>query len=226
MDPMGDEGAARVEMVRRLRQTGAVVSAEVERAMLAVPRHRFVPQIDETAAYLDEAVMIKHGRGGVPLSSLSQPTIVAIMLERSGVANGHRVLEIGTGTGYNAALLSVLAGPEGSVVSVELEPDLARRAARTLADTGYGEVEVVVGDGRDGHPPGAPYDRIVVTTGAGALSEAWVAELAPAGRMVVPLVDQHGVGQIVVFEEVDGDLVHRTDAPCGFIPLREAPART
>jgi protein-L-isoaspartate(D-aspartate) O-methyltransferase len=224
MGGMADEEIARRHMVARLRRGGVVVDPAVEAAMLEVPRHRFVPHIGGRAAYVDEAVMVKHARNGVPISSLSQPTIVATMLERLRVVPGHRVLEVGTGTGYNAALLSVLTGPEGSVASIELEPDLAAAAARTLVSTGYGRVEVLVGDGRDGYEPGAPYDRVIVTTGARAVAQAWIGQLAPRGRLVVPLVDHRGVGLVVVFEEVDGELVHTTDAPCGFIPLRHVPS--
>ncbi|MGH9079197.1 MAG: class I SAM-dependent methyltransferase [Acidimicrobiales bacterium] len=222
---MGDDAAARLQMVRRLKQTGVVVDPAVEQAMLEVPRHRFVPHIDDRAAYRDEAVMVKHARNGVPISSLSQPTIVATMLERLQVSAGHRVLEVGTGTGYNAALLSVLVGEVGYVASIELEPDLAEQAARTLTGAGYDRVEVLVGDGRVGYPGRAPYDRVIVTTGARSVAEAWIGQLADAGRLVVPLVDHRGVGLIVVLEEVGGELVHSTGAPCGFIPLRHAPSR-
>lgn len=224
MGGMADEESARRHMVARLRRTGVIVDPAVEAAMLEVPRHRFVPHIGSRAAYLDEAVMVKHASNGVPISSLSQPTIVATMLERLRAAPGHRVLEVGTGTGYNAALLSVLTGPEGSVVSIELEPDLAAAADATLQATGYGRVEVLVGDGREGYAPGAPYDRVIVTTGARTVAQAWIGQLARAGRLVVPLVDHRGVGLVVVLEEVDGELVHTTDAPCGFIPLRNVPS--
>jgi protein-L-isoaspartate(D-aspartate) O-methyltransferase len=224
MGVMADEVAARLQMVRRLKQFGAVVSPAVEAAMLQVPRHRFVPHMDSCAAYRDEAVMVKHARNGAPISSLSQPTIVAAMLERLQVSPGQHVLEVGTGTGYNAALLSVLVGHDGFVVSVELEPDLADRAARTLDASGYGRVHVLAGDGRDGYAPRAPYDRVVVTTGARAVSEAWIGQLADGGRLVVPLVDHRGVGLIVVFEEVEGELRRSPGVACGFIPLRHSPA--
>jgi protein-L-isoaspartate(D-aspartate) O-methyltransferase len=213
----------RAHMVARLRESGSLVTPAVEQAMLQVPRHRFVPQSDGHAAYRDEALMVKHTVSGVPISSLSQPTIVATMLERLQVAPGHRVLEVGTGTGYNAALLSVLVGEGGHVASIELEPDLAERAATTLARTGFGRVDVLIGDGRDGYATAAPFDRIIVTTGAGSVAASWTAQLASDGRLVVPLVDSRGVGLVVVFEDIDGELVPRPDAPCGFIPIRHAP---
>ena len=130
-----------------------------------VPRHLFVPQINARAAYIDQPVMAKRAKDGSPISTASQPTIVATMLEQLQVAPGHRVLEVGTGTGYNAALLGALCGPSGVVVTIELEPDLAERAAQVLARLGLDQVQVVVGDGRDGYPPQEPYDRIIVHGG-------------------------------------------------------------
>jgi protein-L-isoaspartate(D-aspartate) O-methyltransferase len=141
------------------------------------------------------------------------------MLESLAVAPGQRVLEIGTGTGYNAALLAVLVGAGGRVVTVELEADLAARAARGVTP----DVEVVAGDGRLGYPPAAPYDRIVVTAGAGRVLPAWEEQLADGGRLVVPIVDAGGVGSVVVFDKVEGQLIAGADIPCAFLPLRYLP---
>ena len=141
--------------------------------MAQIPRHLFVPQIDVYAAYLDQAVMVKHAKDGSAISSASQPMIVATMLEQLQVSPGHHVLEIGTGSGYNAALLGALCGSSGGVVTVELEPDLAERAAQILADLGYDQVQVVVGDGREGYSPQEPYDRFIVTAGASEVAIAW-----------------------------------------------------
>jgi len=193
-------------MVARLKEAGVLATPSIERAMQRVPRHLFVPQVDRHSAYRDEAAIVKHAADGSAISSASQPTIVATMLERLQVAPGHRILEIGTGTGYNAALLSTLSGEDGYVVSVELEPDLAEDAIRTIAQVADHHVEVITGDGRLGYPPRAPYDRVVVTTGAQEVADAWKEQLAPDGLLVVPIVDQQGVGSIVVFEEVDGEL--------------------
>ena len=124
---MEDAAARRSAMVDRLRRSRVVQTEPVERALRAVPRHTFLPQMPLKVAYADHAVPVKHGGGGAAISSASQPTMVASMLEDLEVAQGHRVLEVGTGTGYNAALLSVLVGATGRVVSVELEDDLARQ---------------------------------------------------------------------------------------------------
>jgi protein-L-isoaspartate(D-aspartate) O-methyltransferase len=108
------------------------------------------------------------------------------------------------------------------VVSVELEPDLANGARRALAQLGEHRVEVVVGDGRDGYPPGAPYHRMIVTTGARTVMGAWVDQLADGGRLVVPLVDGGGWGASVIFDKVDGELVRGAEVPCGFLLIRDA----
>ena len=157
--------ALRKEMVDRLVEAGTIKSPSVENAMSQIPRHLFVPQISTRAAYLDQAVMVKRAKDGSPISSASQPTIVAIMLEQLQVSPGHRVLEVGTGSGYNAALLGALCGPNGLVVTIELEPELAERAAQVLAQLGLDQIQVVIGDGRDGYAPQEPYDRVIVHGG-------------------------------------------------------------
>lgn len=222
---MKDATALRVAMVKRLKRSGVVKTVPVERALRAVPRHLFITHVPVDDAYADRAVMVKRAGDGRGLSSASQPTMVAAMLEDLKVVEGHRVLEVGTGTGYNAALLSNLVGADGSVVSVELELDLADSAAGRLIDIGARGVEIVRGDGGRGHPPRAPYDRVIVTAGAPAVAGPWKEQLRDGGRLVVPIVDDQGVGSVVVFDKVDGELVRRSETPCRFLPLRQRPSR-
>ncbi|SEL85229.1 methyltransferase domain-containing protein [Nonomuraea pusilla] len=213
-----DHTQARDEMVAALtarRPLGDRVAA----AMRAVPRHLFLPEIEPQAAYLDQPVVIKRDAGGRPISSSSQPAIMAVMLDQLDVRPGHRVLEIEAGTGYNAALLAHLAGPGGHVVTVDLDADLAERAGRRLAEAGHGDVEVVCADGVEGHAAGAPYDRIIVTAGAWDLAPAWAAQLGPGGRLVVPL-DLRGVQASVALERADGRWVSTSVEPCGFMRMR------
>jgi len=224
MPSMEEATGLRMRMVALLKDAGVLATPSIEKAMRQVPRHLFVSQVDVHCAYLDEAVTVKHADDGSSMSSASQPTMVATMLEHLQIASGDRVLEVGTGTGYNAALLSVLAGETGSVVSVELEPDLAEGAQRILAHVADHRVEVVTGDGQGGYRPRAPYDRVLVTTGAAEVADSWTEQLAAGGRLVVPIVEPHGVGSIVVFDKIAGELERGAESPCGFLPMRHAPS--
>jgi protein-L-isoaspartate(D-aspartate) O-methyltransferase len=175
----------RVRMVDRILAGGWARSARVADAMLAVPRDEFVPDAPVEDAYDDRAVIIKRDPHGAALSCASEPAIVAMMLDQLDVRPGHRILEIGTGTGYNAALLAHLTGPGGQVTSVDIDPDVTAHAHRALAATGYDPVQLATRDGALGDPDHAPYDRIICTVGAWDLPPAWWAQLAPGGRLVV-----------------------------------------
>jgi protein-L-isoaspartate(D-aspartate) O-methyltransferase len=211
------------DLVRR----GTVKTQAVERALRSVPRHVFLQGIDLRVAYADDAVALKFLHA-VAVSSVSQPSMVASMLEMLEVDPGARVLEIGTGSGYNAALLYELlsehAGAEsapgaieGCVVSIELDPELCEQARENLGSAGYPGVEVHCGDGLAGWPDGAPYDRIIVTASAKALPRAWVDQLADRGRMIVPLADELNA---VVFKKSGSELQRVGSCPALFIPLR------
>jgi protein-L-isoaspartate(D-aspartate) O-methyltransferase len=223
----GGPDEARTRLVDELRASGRLTSHPVEAAFRAVPRHVFLPELDPVSqAYQDEAFVIKTDAGGFPVSSSSQPAIMAIMLEQLGVASGHRVLEIGTGTGYNAALMSHLVGPEGSVVTVDIDPDLADRARARLVAAGYPDVVVICGDGGFGAREFAPYDRIIVTAGASDLAPDWLAQLGPGGRIALPL-SLRGM-QLCIALERSGGLFWRSRAVCrcGFIRLAGSYAGT
>jgi protein-L-isoaspartate(D-aspartate) O-methyltransferase len=216
----GGPDEARTRLVDELRASGRLTSAPVEAAFRAVPRHVFLPELDPVGqAYQDEAFVIKTDEGGLPVSSSSQPAIMAIMLEQLGMSAGQRVLEIGTGTGYNAALMSRLVGPGGSVVTVDIDPDLADRARAHLTAAGYPDVTVICGDGGFGAPEFAPYDRIIVTAGASDLAPEWLAQLAPGGRIALPL-SLRGI-QLCIALERSGGLCWRSLASCrcGFIRM-------
>jgi protein-L-isoaspartate(D-aspartate) O-methyltransferase len=195
---------------------------DIEQAMRVVPRHLFLPGFALDVAYDESPVVTHRDDEGEALSSASQPICVADMLEQLDVRPGHRILEIGAGTGYNAALLAHLAGPGGSVTTIDIVEAVVEDARRHLATTGYERVRVISGDGEYGYRPGAPYDRIIVTGGAWDIPSAWLDQLAPGGRIVVPLRIR-GLTRSVALEQVRlGVWRSVTSAPSGFIPLRGA----
>jgi methyltransferase of FxLD system len=173
-----------------LRRQGWLRSPAVEDAFREVARERFVPEalVDRglEAIYRDESIVTKRTAEGMAISSSSQPAIMAKMLDLLDVQPGDRVLEIGAGTGYNAALLAHLTTRTGRVTSVDIDAEIVRRARRALRET-QTRVKVIVGDGRAGHSACAPFDRIIVTASAPEIPAAWFDQLADGGRLVVPM---------------------------------------
>ncbi len=223
-----DAESLRVELVSNLRENGALTDPVVAAAMETVPRHVFVPEVSAERAYADQALVTKQNADGVPTSSASQPAIVAIMLEQLSLSPGQRVLEIGAGTGYNAALLAQLVGASELVTTVDIAADVVERARRGLDAAGYAAVRVLCGDGGQGAPNGAPYDRIIATVGAWDIPPAWVEQLAPGGILVLPL-GIRGVQRSIAFVNDDGVLRSKSVVPCGFMTMQGAfagPART
>jgi protein-L-isoaspartate(D-aspartate) O-methyltransferase len=204
-------------MLRDTQRAGAAVEA----AFRAVPRHVFLREMAPEQAYQDQAFVIKHSPAGLPLSSSSQPAIMAIMLEQLGLAPGQRVLEIGTGTGYNAALMAHIVGDQESVVTVDIDEELVARARASLDAAGYPWVQVSCGDGGLGVAEHAPYDRVIVTVGAWDLAPQWLAQLAPGGRIVLPL-SIRGIQLSVALERAGDHWTSRSACRCGFIRMAGA----
>jgi protein-L-isoaspartate(D-aspartate) O-methyltransferase len=184
-----------------------------------VPREHFVPEVGVEEAYEDKAILTKQTETGLGLSSSSQPGIMAEMLGELQLEPGQRVLEIGAGTGYNAALLERIVGPEGRVVTVDIDPETATRARRALKET---RVKVATGDGRDGHAPDAPYDRIIVTASATEVPRAWLEQLVEGGLVEAPLrLGASGGLQLIPTLRRENERLRSVTVICGgFMPLR------
>ena len=211
----------RERLVAEVLQTSGIRDERIAAALSDVPRHLFLPHLPPEDAYLDDAIVTKRDADGQPISSSSQPAIMAIMLDQLTLASGQRVLEIGAGTGYNAALMRHIVGPSGTVVSVDIDADVADRAREHLASAGYPDVTVVAADGAEGYPSGAPYDRVIATVGVSDLAPAWLHQAAPGARIVVPL-DVRGSQLAVAFGRSGsgGHWLSRSIAPCGFMRMR------
>ncbi|MGC8974816.1 MAG: protein-L-isoaspartate O-methyltransferase [Thermoprotei archaeon] len=205
--------ARREKLVKSLIEEGVLKSEEVIRAMLRVPREEFVPLRYRELAYLDTPLSIGYGQ------TISAPHMVAIMTEALKVSRGNRVLEIGAGSGYQAAIIAEIVKPEGHVWSIEIVPELAKFAEENLRRTGYSDyVTVIIGDGSKGYEDAAPYDRIIVTAAAPKIPEPLISQLIEGGRMVIPIGDMYM--QVLKIVEKRGGSLHVEDSvPCVFVPL-------
>jgi protein-L-isoaspartate(D-aspartate) O-methyltransferase len=198
---------ARALMVQSLRRS--ISDERVLSAMSRVPRELFVLPERRAEAYDNRALPIGHGQ------TISQPLMVAVMLQELALKGDEKVLDIGTGSGYQAALLSELAA---EVVGVELVPELTERARRVLREHGYENVTVHQATDELGWPEDAPYDAIVVAAASPRVPQSLVAQLAPGGRIVIPVGDRAGQELIVVENRPEGLTVSRKGG-CAFVPL-------
>jgi protein-L-isoaspartate(D-aspartate) O-methyltransferase len=214
-EPSGDETIARMQFMLDLRRRG-ISNQAVLRAMDDVPREHFVDAPLANDAYADRALPISCGQ------TISQPYVVAYMTEQLDVQPDHRVLEIGTGSGYQAAVLSRLAR---EVISVERYRTLADAARARLTTLGYRNVEVRVGDGLLGVPERAPYDRIMVTAAAETIPDALVDQLAKDGVMILPLGPHDGLQRLVRITKREGDIKQEELIGVRFVPLLPGKAR-
>lgn len=198
------------EMVRRL----GIEDPAVASAMRTVPREWFVPSEHAADAYEDEPLPL-WGRD----ATISAPHMVVLQLEALRVAPGHRVLEVGSGSGYLVALLAVLVGPTGSVTGIERQPELVVRSRDALAVANLASYATIVpGDGRLGWPSGAPYDRIVVSCAVPALESAWREQLADGGRIVAPIGPPSVQHLVTLVSGPQGDR-SLTGPACRFVPM-------
>ncbi|RKF24704.1 methyltransferase, FxLD system [Micromonospora globbae] len=220
MTTLREPADLRTELTDRLRAENVIRTPGVEAAMRQTPRHLFLPGVPLEQAYADGPVYTKTDGRGISISAASQPRIVAMMLEQLDAQPGHRIMEAGAGTGYNAALLAAIVGDNGRVVTIDVDDDLVDGARKHLAAAGVANVEVVRGDGALGHPDGAPYDRIIATVGAWETPTAWLEQLAPDGRLVVPLRLCGAASRSIIFERYEGGWRDVGSELAVFMPLR------
>ena len=206
---MAEFAEARERMVVDQLERRGIRDRRVLAAMQRVPRHLFVPPAQQPLAYEDRALAIGEGQ------TISQPYMVAVMTEALALASSARVLEIGTGSGYQAAVLAELAR---EIISIERKPELAAEAERCLQVLGYHNVTVIVGDGSVGYAEAAPYDGILVTASAPTVPPSLKTQLADGGRLVVP-VGTRFTQELQVIERRGEVFVEARREPCVFVPL-------
>ncbi|MDD5299732.1 MAG: protein-L-isoaspartate(D-aspartate) O-methyltransferase [Gallionella sp.] len=203
------------EIVAMSRETGAYkprpISAKVLSVMAKVPRHRFIQEGSVYSAYYNRPLPIGHGQ------TISQPYIVALMTELLALDKQDTVLEVGTGSGYQSAVLAEMAG---KVYSVEIIEPLAVRAAKLLGDLGYANIQVKLGDGSKGWPEYAPFDGIIVTAAADHMPQPLVDQLKPGGRMVIPVGGWSYIQELILITKDQDGMIHQENVlPVSFVPL-------
>lgn len=210
MDPEKE----RNEMAERLERSGYLRSPEIIEAFRVVPREEFVRPNLRRDAYLDQPLSIGQGQ------TISAPSMIAIMLEVLQVKKGNKVLEIGAGSGYNAALMAEITGKEGELYTIERLEEIAKFGENNLEKTGYGWVEVVVGDGTRGYEEEAPWDRILVTACAPEIPSPLVKQLKIGGKLAAP-VGRHYMAQTLTLVEKTSEEETRIQkhGGCSFVPL-------
>ena len=216
----------RATMVGSLTAGGHLRTPAIIDAFTETERHLFLPGTGLEAAYDNDAVPIKHDDDGTMISCISAPSIVATQLEQLGVRPGDKVFEAGSATGYNAALLARLAGPDGHVWSVDVDDDLVQGAAAHLKAAGVTNATVILGDGAAGLPGQAPFDRVQFTVGSADVPPAILSQVGPGGRLVIPMRVRGSISRSFAFER-DGDgpawrsVSHEMAT---FVPLRKSAA--
>jgi protein-L-isoaspartate(D-aspartate) O-methyltransferase len=209
-EPLKDFAVERRRMVAEQLRSRGINDARVLAVFESTPRQLFIPEESQPWAYADAPQQIGFGQ------TISQPYIVALMTQLLNLTGSERVLEVGAGSGYQAAILAQLAM---EVHTVEFIPELAERAARTLAELGLGNVHVHSGDGSQGWPPSAPYDAILVAAAAPQVPPPLLEQLAENGRMIIP-VGRHGYQALELWRREQGTLEHKSILPVAFVPLR------
>jgi len=201
----------RRKLVSKLKKEGRIKTVEIEQAFLEIPRETFIPEHLNYYAYSDTPLEIGHGQ------TISAPHMVAIMCEDLDLKEGQKILEIGSGSGYHAAIISKIIGKEGHVFSVERISSLANFAKKNLMEIGINNVDIIIGDGSIGFQEKAPYDRIYVTCAAPRIPSLLIEQLKDPGKLMVP------IGNIFcsldLLEKVEGKTIIKNLGGCAFVPM-------
>ena len=226
---IADARELRDSMIDQTKRRGLEFGPAIEEAFRTVPRELFLPGVALERVYSGDAITTKQDVEGRPISSSSEVGIMIAMAQLLDVAPGHRILEIGAGTGYNAAILSRLVGERGAVTTVDIDPEIAAQARQNLAAAGFHRVAVIASDGWEAASANALYDRIEITASVSDLSPSWVAQLAEGGLIVFPFVLRAGMQTVIALRKQGAELVSTGVTPGGFMRLRgqgEARPRT
>jgi protein-L-isoaspartate(D-aspartate) O-methyltransferase len=211
-----DFASMRKEMVKWQLEGRDIQAPKVLNAMASVPRHRFVPEDLKALAYNDRPLPIGHGQ------TISQPYIVAFMSQVLDVQSGQKILEIGTGSGYQAAVLAEMGA---SVFSIEIVPELGKKAIETLKELGYDNIQVKIGDGYQGWTEHAPFDAVIVTCAPTSVPGPLKEQLAEGGKMVIP-VGQKYYQQLVLLTKNNGNIKQQSILDVRFVPMVDKKGKT
>lgn len=215
-----DAGELRHVMIDQLKKRGLEFEPAIEEIFRTIPREIFLPDVPLERVYSGDAVITKQDEEGSPISSSSEVGIMIAMASLLDVAPGHRILEIGAGTGYNAAVLAQLVGERGAITTIDIDADVAALAREHLVRAGFERVAVITADGWEGYAKNAPYDRIEVTASVADVSPDWIAQLADGGKIVLPLVLRAGMQAVLGLQKEEADLLSTRVIPGGFMRLR------
>lgn len=204
----------REEMVKDLKRRGYLKSPEIIGAFRVVPREKFIPPKSKKEAYADRPLPIGQGQ------TISAPSMIAIMLEVLDVKKGQKVLEIGTGSGYNAALLAEIVGENGEIHTIERLKTVGEVGRKNLEETGYDNVKVIIGDGTRGYKEKAPWNRILVTACAPDVPEPLIKQLEIGGKIAAPVGSHYMYQTLLVVEKIHEDETKtEKHGSCAFVPL-------
>lgn len=201
----------RINLVEMLKNQGRIKSKKIEKAFLAIPREKFIPNIFEKYAYSDTPLEIGDGQ------TISAPHMVAIMCEELFLKEGQKILEIGTGSGYHAAIVAKIIEPNGHIYSIERHKNLAEKAKQNLRNLNIKNITIEVGDGSEGLKKYSPYDRIYVTCAAPIIPQPLIDQLKDPGKMLIPV--GRTICTLYLLEKNKGKIKKENRGGCAFVPM-------